>query len=297
VQFAVHRFAQGRQVLCDSMEQSRPTQTPGDLDDYVIVQPATLAWLKPPNASGCVSVNDCGATSVTSSTIKEHSVYQCKGNELVEPKTTLRLVQQISAAAITASSTQPSRSRSSSSDELLKQNQIAGEQELIVREFKARSRSSVTSGIDVTPLTTIQVSPQQYLDQQLRVARVATRLNLTFSREFFERYISTFGFIDESWAGFGSDLWLGMHRLLAQYTSRRSFQPTHLGWFVLPVPFSKHQAGRPRSEDAAGPATYYPAFFQDYGSDGCYMACLHIMWVGCKSWCVDKSRMVNAPPL
>jgi len=255
VQFAVHRFAQGRQVLCDSMEQSRPTQTPGDLDGYVIVQPATVAWLEPPNASE----------------------YQLKGKDLVEPKTTLRLVQQISAAAITASSSQP------------------GEQELTVREFNAGARSSVTSGIDVTPLPSIQVSPQQYLDQQLRVARLATRLNLTFSCEFFERYISTFGFIDESWAGFGSDLWLGMHRLLAQYTSyRRSFQPTHLGWFVLPVPFSKYQAGRPRTEDAAGPATYYPAFFQVYGSDGCYMACLHILWVGCKSWRVDPSRMVNA---
>ena len=204
MQFAAHRFAQG-------------LMTTGDLGDYVFVKSATLDWLDPRKSSGYVIVNDCGATSTTSSTIVKHTEYQLPGHQLVEPIMTLRPPRPGDFRGGHHSELQPTvtKQATSSSHELLTQSQIAGEQELTFPELTARSRSSVTSGIDVTPLHSIQVSPQHYLDQQLRVSRLATRLNLTFSREFSERYVRTFGFIDDSCEGFGSDLWLGMHRLLA----------------------------------------------------------------------------------
>jgi hypothetical protein len=62
---------------------------------------------------------------------------------------------------------------------------------------------------------------------------------------------------------------------------------------VLPQPFSKHQAQQHVQFDQQGLVQYFPAYFQVCEGGVVYMACLHIIWCGSKSWLVHASRMVS----
>jgi len=166
--------------------------------------------------------------------------------------------------------------------------------------LRQRNAPSIDALVISTPFGPAWPSAEQIRVQQARVGQLACRLNLTFSENFMQQYIATFGLVldEASHNGFGEDLWNGMYRLLDRYRRRSSFTPTHLGWFLLPRPFSKQQAERPMTEDEFGETSYYPAFFHvyvnGYGHETAQMACLHILWVGCRGWWIHGSRMTNA---
>ena len=124
-------------------------------------------------------------------------------------------------------------------------------------------------------------------------------LNLNLN---LKRYVELFGPVqsmDHTTKGFlGRDLWTGMFDLLADYQMvQRDFVPTHVGWFLLPRPFSKMQASRRCADDDAGDPSecFYPAYFEVNVSAGYVvyvrMACLHLLWFRGKFWYVHLDRM------
>ena len=59
-------------------------------------------------------------------------------------------------------------------------------------------------------------------------------------------YLQMYGTIDPSTnQGWGSNIWTGIRNLLNMYSHQGSLQGKFIGWFVLPVPFSKAQAAMP----------------------------------------------------
>ena len=136
-------------------------------------------------------------------------------------------------------------------------------------------------------------APPQVLSDDIRRCRgVIQTLNLNPVIWSAEKYMSKFGVITEEHP-FGDTVWAGMTELFyKEYDHKHYFTGGNLliGWFLLPSAFSKQNARKPPQ---AGDKVWYPAVFCDYGGEDLYMACLHIVLVGCRPWQVSRSRTAH----
>ena len=75
-------------------------------------------------------------------------------------------------------------------------------------------------------------------------------------------YLEKFGTIDPlTNHGWGSNIWPGIRNLLPEYPYSGKLRGQFLGWFVIPVPFSKVNAAAHRLGDHTLTPGYFPAIF------------------------------------
>ena len=109
-------------------------------------------------------------------------------------------------------------------------------------------------------------------------------------------YLEKFGTIDPlKNYGWGSNIWPGIRNLLPEYPYSGKLRGQFLGWFVIPVPFSKVNAAAPRQGDHTLTPGYFPAIFsydQSHPTAPLDMACLNILIERSGPWSVHRSRAV-----
>jgi hypothetical protein len=100
-------------------------------------------------------------------------------------------------------------------------------------------------------------------------------------------YLEQFGTIDpHTNYGWGSDIWSGIGKLLGDYThADKLLGQLFLGWFIIPVPVTGHQA-RGTSLPfscliSASPLQIFP-----------WHACLHILLEGGPAWVVHWKKVI-----
>ena len=178
------------------------------------------------------------------------------------------------------------------------QNLVVPEQNLIVQE-QVQHQNLVVQEQALVVQEQNQPRTQQQCEGSLRsgAATTAAIRYLSLGWTVPSMYVHRFGEVQsmdpQHPAFLGVNLWSGMRQVLAEY--RHCFNPTSKGWFLLPRPFSKHQATRDvRDDEVCTPPQYYPAYFEVCPRTGyTRVACLNILWFSSKAWYIDQSRMIS----
>ena len=145
-----------------------------------------------------------------------------------------------------------------------------------------------------TPSGNATLSRAEWQQQVVRVDGVLARANIrgTFSAQ---SYVARYGEVGPGRNAFGDDVWRGLQMQFRNYpfASRYAGYPMHLGWFLLPEPFSRAGAATAPSQRELLHPRWYPAVFGGYVTDGALqMSCLNIVVMGSRPWWVHRDRAV-----
>ena len=138
-----------------------------------------------------------------------------------------------------------------------------------------------------TPTIVETLSIRDYHQQCLLAQQAMQRANISGCYSHMQ-YFARFGLLRQG--DFGRSVFVGMRHIWQTYRWNYRFVGTiYMGWFALPQPFSKVEAGRPMQ---VAVAQWYPCLFQYYDEQWREMACLNLVALNSKPWWVHYSRCV-----